>query len=160
MEPTILDKSQHAGQGEVDITVIHEQPSAPTILDQSQIMGQGELEDAVYGSKSCQEPSPKRQKREHLVQQMMELAERAGSKPLVKWIATPCGEIPYVKNMDSGLVHCGFAKMKILYDNTTFPPGRGILCLSGCESKRHDTSAKMQCDCFCHILQKDYDSRH
>lgn len=76
-----------------------------------------------------------------------------------KWIATRKGILPFVKNLDTGLVHCGFTKMKVIYfkSDMGLDDYTSVVCLSGCIDCPRDGIT--DCECVCHLLQRDYDSR-
>ena len=53
---------------------------------------------------------------------------------MAKWVATPKGILPFVKNMEAGVVHCGFVKMKVLHFKSASGCGdyKSVVCLDGC----------------------------
>ena len=76
---------------------------------------------------------------------------------MAKWVATDHGILPFVKNCETGLIHCGFTKMQVFdYSSPLTGDDKTVLCMSGCEIECQGPS---NCSCFCHFLQKDYDAR-
>ena len=76
---------------------------------------------------------------------------------MAKWVATDHGILPFVKNCETGLIHCGFTKMQVFdYSSPLTGDDKTVLCMSGCEIECQGPS---NCACFCHFLQKDYDAR-
>lgn len=77
-----------------------------------------------------------------------------------KFVATPKGILPFVQNVASGVVHCGYTRMMML----DLPNERAIICMSGCESCTSQCQGRPHiggvCECPCHILQSHYDSRY
>ena len=77
-----------------------------------------------------------------------ELSFPAG-KDSMKWVETPAGAIPFVRNSSTGVVHCGHVRMD-LYKNGS------VVCLSGCGG----IECPQSCTCYCHVLQSHYKSRY
>ena len=83
--------------------------------------------------------------------------KRVPNKPYVKWAITTKGDLPFVLNQETNMIQCGFVKMTMKTDPHT--DRRHITCLSGCGPQCQEHTHK-KCECYCHYLQKDYDSRH
>ena len=64
-------------------------------------------------------------------------------KDTVKWINTPKGTIPFLRQGATGIVFCGHIQMKLKKDSS-------VECLSGC------SGCSETCTCYCHILQQDF----
>ena len=73
----------------------------------------------------------------------------------VKWVQTAHGLVPFVRNEDTQIVHCGLVQMKVFSD-WGGPPT--VLCKKGChwDCPGH---TKNHCGCHCHLLQWHYQSR-
>ena len=88
------------------------------------------------------------------------LGEPIPKQFMAKFIATGRGIVPYVKNMETGVIHCGFDRMKVNHfkSDSGIDDYKSVICLSGCfgDCKQEGQSP---CDCSCHHLQKDYDAR-
>lgn len=75
----------------------------------------------------------------------------AGScKDGVRWLQSDDGiTVPFILRAETGIVHCGAVEMQVLKSSS----GKAtVLCLTGCAPLPY-------CACFCHMLQKYYDSR-
>lgn len=77
---------------------------------------------------------------------------------MTKWVMSKKGILPFTKNVDTNVIHCGYCKMKMVQyvHPSTNKDHRIILCLSGCEGYCKGPELR---NCFCHILQADYDRR-
>jgi hypothetical protein len=55
---------------------------------------------------------------------------------MAEWVATPKGILPFVKNMETGVVHCGFVKMKVLHFKSASgcDDYKSVVCLDGCDT--------------------------
>ena len=141
--PTILDTS--SGTQEDETVALH---SGSVALQPDPVAAQVAEPDAKRLKSSCPSNS----------------IETIPQVFMAKWVATPRGILPFVKNMETGLVHCGFTKMNVLHFKDTSGCGDvwSVICLSGCNTVGEcprDGNSNQECACFCHILQKDYDSR-
>ena len=99
--------------------------------------------------------------------------EEIPTKFSTKWLTTAKGLLAFVKNEDSGTIHCGWTRMRMLAlpatstgtfgEKITTWDERAIICMSGCESADSKCQGRPNlggmCECHCHILQEHYDSR-
>jgi hypothetical protein len=134
----------------------------PTVLDshgdsQDIAACPGGSQNGPEDQEGLPEPASKRTKK------MMNpafLGEVLPKQFMAKWISTEKGILPFVKNLDTDVVHCGFTRMKVLHfkSDSGTDDYRSVVCMSGCavECQKEGTE---ECDCVCHLLQKDYDSR-
>ena len=55
---------------------------------------------------------------------------------MAEWVATPKGILPFVKNMETGVVQCGFVKMKVLHFKSASgcDDYKSVVCLDGCDT--------------------------
>ena len=128
----------------------------PTVLDQTIDDDDGQEQEVLEVTAS---PAAKKQRTEPGASHLPPVNhdEVIPQKFMTKWIATDYGILPFVKNCDTGLIHCGFTKMQVFdYSSPMFGDDKSVLCMSGCEVTCQGPS---QCACFCHLLQKDYDAR-
>ena len=125
----------------------------PTVLDTPR-------DTQEDGSVAVEQPAKRLKRTCHLADPLL-APEVIPKEFMAKWIATPKGILPFVKNMETDLVHCGYTRMKVLHFKSELGAHdyRSVVCMSGCSTNACQTVASPDCDCVCHILQKDYDSR-
>lgn len=124
-----------------------------TILDQSQEDGDG-LGDQPPRAKRCKRSGSPSYKDEVIPE----------AQCMTKWVKTPTGILPFVKNMETDLIHCGYIRMRMLnFPKASGVDERAIICMSGCESWESQCQGRPNrgacCECPCHILQEHYDAR-
>lgn len=146
----------------------------PTILDQSQPYSDQEDHAEPYAKR--QRVCPDDNSDDKRVPANINVENASGRVPerenlekevppmefMAMWVKSKQhGIVPFVKSMDSGLIHCGLSRMKMVTYKSQPDSGRDhtlILCLSGCEDGY--CGGPDVCKRGCHILQADYDLRN
>lgn len=148
--PTILDSHPHSEQDSLDF--FHSYFAEEGHLDYN---NSGPDPDPS----ECAEPDAKRHKGTGSGEGVPNVEkEEPPKESMTKWVMSKRGILPFTKNVETNVIHCGYSRMKMVQyvHPSTNKDHRLILCLSGCEGY---CKGPGQCNCFCHILQADYDRR-
>ena len=78
------------------------------------------------------------------------------SRDCIRWVATPTGLVPFVKNGETQIIHSGKCQMRV---DVVTEKVKLVVCLSGCGSGPEYECGMAHCSCLCHLLRAFYAER-